>query len=297
MTGSDTSLGIIRHVEIPVKDLSRACAFYTAVFGWHIRETVSPDCRLWSPTNPKKTEGTHLLGGSFYPSKTEDGAWGGPQINIAVQDILATLEKVVAHGGKVVRERREIPNAPIVSFDAEFTDSEGNHLFLHELPSTDAQATSLAQSMGLFAPGDGSPIVTIKLPCDNPSRKQAFYEKLFDLRMQEWKAFGKLFWYPEGKDGDITPSGLPLQKFVVWFTDRLAPAGKEPRQIPPTRSNINLYFTTPDITKSQAVVTENGGEVITSETLIHEQIGSYAEVTDTEGDRFYLYKPNPVYFA
>lgn len=108
----------IRHFAIQADDIERARSFYTEVFGW----TFEP----WGPPG-------------FYRIQTSQGALGGAlqsrrewiagqktvgfECTIAVDDVDAVADAVVAAGGRLLMQKSTIAGVGELIF---FEDSEGN---------------------------------------------------------------------------------------------------------------------------------------------------------------------------
>jgi hypothetical protein len=105
------------HWEIPSTDVPRSAAFYAELFGWQM-QGWSDDYMLFSVEDG--------VGGGI--SKVE--AMAGPAVTIylGVDDIPATLARVEALGGRVVRPKTEIGGG--MGFMAFFTDPCGCELGL-----------------------------------------------------------------------------------------------------------------------------------------------------------------------
>ncbi|MRG59158.1 VOC family protein [Agromyces sp. CFH 90414] len=115
--------------EMPADDLGRASSFYSNVFGWR--------------TPPMGTEGAYALTTAADDSgnPTEVGAINGgihrraneadagPVVNISVDDIDATLERIVAAGGRIIQPRSEVEEFGLSM--ALFADTEGNVLGIY----------------------------------------------------------------------------------------------------------------------------------------------------------------------
>ncbi len=113
--------------EIPVSDMQRAIQFYEAAFGVKLQ--------------PMEVEGQQL---AFFPMDREHyGAGGalilsppiepshqGTTVYFRVASIDPALEKIVRAGGKTLIPRRGIGQ---YGFIAQFEDSEGNRVALHEI--------------------------------------------------------------------------------------------------------------------------------------------------------------------
>jgi uncharacterized protein len=116
----------VRYFEIPVTDMERAMAFYAAVFGFDFeRETVDGyDMALLPFTDGSPGASGALAKGDVYvPSKT------GPILYFDVADIDAVMAKAVTAGAKPLYPKKSIGAA---GFVAEFEDSEGNRIALHQ---------------------------------------------------------------------------------------------------------------------------------------------------------------------
>ena len=117
--------GDITHIDIPADDLGRATAFYRAVFGWDAQEMPGFEgYPMWQAPNK-------ISGGGF--GQRDDGL-RVPRSYVEVDSIDDALATVVAQGGAVVQEKREISPT---SWWAVFEDTEGNQMGLYE-GSTDA---------------------------------------------------------------------------------------------------------------------------------------------------------------
>jgi predicted enzyme related to lactoylglutathione lyase len=107
------------HIEIPSKDLSKAKAFYEAVFAWKISPWEGMSNYLMFETGDG-------VGGGF-STEFELSKTAGIILYILVEDIPATLEKIGKQGGKIILTKTQIPN---VGYYAIFSDAEGNQLGL-----------------------------------------------------------------------------------------------------------------------------------------------------------------------
>lgn len=114
------------YFEIPVADLDRAMAFYTAVFGYEFtRETIHGNEMALFPLDPSADGiGGALSKGEVYvPSKT------GTLIYLNVISIDETLERLQEQGSEILFPKTE---AGEYGFVAEFEDSEGNRIALFQ---------------------------------------------------------------------------------------------------------------------------------------------------------------------
>ena len=104
MTQSEEQAGVEAHlakhgkvafIEIPALDTGRSAAFYQAVFGWNIRGD-NPNHRSFDDTPGD-------LIGAFVTGRPIPGD-AGVLPYMYVQGVDATLEKVRASGGEIVKE-------------------------------------------------------------------------------------------------------------------------------------------------------------------------------------------------
>ena len=116
------SHGKICYLEIPAIDINTSSSFYKEVFGWKTR--TRGDGAVAFDDGVGEVSGTWVLGRK--PS-TEVGLL----ISIMVDSVAATVEAVVAHGGKIVQPIGG--DAPEIT--ARFTDPAGNVLGLYQEPA------------------------------------------------------------------------------------------------------------------------------------------------------------------
>jgi len=116
------SHGKICYLEIPAIDINTSASFYKEVFGWKTR--TRGDGAVAFDDGVGEVSGTWVLGRK--PS-TEVGLL----ISIMVESVAATVEAVVAHGGKIVQPIGG--DAPEIT--ARFTDPAGNVLGLYQEPA------------------------------------------------------------------------------------------------------------------------------------------------------------------
>ncbi len=113
--------------EIPVTDLTRAVAFYSAAFGYEMEiDDSGPNPMAFLPFDPEQG-GT---AGHLYPGKP--AARGtGPTVHLAVPDTVEdTAERFKAAGGDVVGPVVEIPAGRF----AYGLDPDGNSIALFQAP-------------------------------------------------------------------------------------------------------------------------------------------------------------------
>jgi predicted enzyme related to lactoylglutathione lyase len=114
-------------IEIRTKDIEKTAHFYESLFGWRV---LNKETAEGSPVWIFDTGGEPRL-----ENLRRAGIWLRPSdeirgfvVYVLVDDIEATLKRVVELGGKVAT-----PKAPIgAGYGAYFTDPEGNYLGLYE---------------------------------------------------------------------------------------------------------------------------------------------------------------------
>ncbi len=90
----------INYVEFPCRDLAASKAFFTAVFSWEF-EDYGPDYCAFS--------GQGLDGGFFSSDLCASTDTGSALIVFFSEDLLATLAKVEAAGGAIVKPVFDFP--------------------------------------------------------------------------------------------------------------------------------------------------------------------------------------------
>lgn len=105
----------IYHIEIMTTDLKKAERFYSGLFGWKITSWKgSPDYMLFET-------GKEPGGGFQKVDKVNPG--DGILLYIQVEDIEKSLSKARELGGRIIREKTEIPN---VGWFGLLADLDGN---------------------------------------------------------------------------------------------------------------------------------------------------------------------------
>ncbi len=121
---------VIRHAvvwcDIPVRDLDRARAFYTAIMGGETYLVSGPDFRF--ALLPQ--EGVSVGGCLYEPtSHVNEPSQTGPLVYINVDGrMTAALAAVEANGGRITQPCEKIGEH---GFRALIIDSEGNRVALH----------------------------------------------------------------------------------------------------------------------------------------------------------------------
>ena len=107
------------HVEIPSANVDSAAKFYEQLFGWKIQPMLGMNYTMWE-------DGSGSGGG--FPEVSDDNPAGQVLVYIASDDIDADLKNVKKLGGKVLREKTEIPQNGWFGI---FQDPTGNVLALY----------------------------------------------------------------------------------------------------------------------------------------------------------------------
>jgi predicted enzyme related to lactoylglutathione lyase len=113
--------GKICYIEIPATDIKRSSTFYKEVFGWNIRRRS--DGPLAFDDGVGEVSGTWVLG-----RKAMNEA--GLLVYVMVDSVAATIDKVIANGGKIVQPIGM--DAPEIT--ARLSDPAGNIIGLYQQP-------------------------------------------------------------------------------------------------------------------------------------------------------------------
>jgi predicted enzyme related to lactoylglutathione lyase len=127
VVGHPTRLGVLRrprlcYLEIPAVDTVRSVAFYEAIFGWNIRKRET--------NRPSFDDATGNVSGAWVTSRV---ATCEPSLlaYIWVDSIDATVAKVAAHGGEIVKAV-DCDSPGSASWIATFRDPAGNLIGLYQ---------------------------------------------------------------------------------------------------------------------------------------------------------------------
>jgi uncharacterized protein len=113
--------------EIPVSDMRRAIKFYEATFETRLEPTEVQGMQLAFFQADRESYGA---GGALVHSPPIEPSHQGTTVYFRVASIDPALEKIVRAGGKTLIPRRSIGQ---YGFIAQFEDSEGNRVALHEM--------------------------------------------------------------------------------------------------------------------------------------------------------------------
>lgn len=124
------------HFEMPATDRQRMADFYTKTFGWKA-QMFGPEMGDYVVVQTTETDANGMvqtpgaINGGFYPKK-DDWPAQYPSVVIAVDDIRASMKKVMDAGGQLLGEPMEIPG---IGQYVSFFDTEGNRVsMLQPLP-------------------------------------------------------------------------------------------------------------------------------------------------------------------
>ncbi|HEX2665734.1 MAG TPA: VOC family protein [Candidatus Acidoferrum sp.] len=114
--------GKICYIEMPATDIARAADFYKNVFGWNIRKRGDGSTSF--------DDGVNEVSGAFVPGRPPSSQVG-MLVYILVDNVRATVDKVVAQGGEIVQP----VGADAPEITARFRDPTGNVLGLYQHPA------------------------------------------------------------------------------------------------------------------------------------------------------------------
>ena len=112
------------HFEIQAENVERAIGFYSELFGWTFKQWGQE--KYWLVTTGE--EGTPGIDGGLMPRPAPGGPAELAAVNafvctIDVENLDATLAKIVAMGGKVVVPRMTVPSVGHLAYSK---DTDGN---------------------------------------------------------------------------------------------------------------------------------------------------------------------------
>src|SRR5438874_8173941 len=118
-----TTNGKICYVELPAMDIARSAEFYEKVFGWKIRKRGDGSVAF------DDTVGE--VSGSFVLGRTPSSGKPGILLYVMVDSVTATVDAIVASGGKIVQP----VGADAPEITARFSDPAGNVIGLYQQPA------------------------------------------------------------------------------------------------------------------------------------------------------------------
>jgi predicted enzyme related to lactoylglutathione lyase len=113
--------GKICYIEMPATDIARSSEFYQKVFGWNVRTRGNGAVAF--------DDGVGQVSGTWVTGRTP--ASPGLLVYIMVDSAAATVEAIVAAGGKIVQPIGM--DAPEIT--ARFADPAGNIVGLYQQPA------------------------------------------------------------------------------------------------------------------------------------------------------------------
>jgi len=123
--------GNVVHFEVPAKDLKRAKAFYSDVFGWKMTDIPEMNYTMVGTTasdrNGRPKEPGSINGGMTKKAHPVES----PIITIQVDDIDSSLKDVEKKGGKTVVKKTSMGENGFFGY---FKDTEGNMMGLFQAP-------------------------------------------------------------------------------------------------------------------------------------------------------------------
>lgn len=120
------SMNPVVYFEIPVTDMDRAIAFYSAVFGFTFEKNIIDHNEM---TFFPFEDGARGITGALAKGEIYIPTVSGILIYFGTNDIDAILRKAVDAGGGILYPKTSIGELGHV---AEFKDSEGNRIALHQ---------------------------------------------------------------------------------------------------------------------------------------------------------------------
>ena len=111
------------HFEIQADDIKRAKQFYESVFGWTVNQMMTKEqggMDYWGLTT--RPDGKPGINGGLY-ERPKDNKLTTYDCTIQVENLDTAIENVKKSGGKILRDKGEIPG---VGWFARGMDTEGN---------------------------------------------------------------------------------------------------------------------------------------------------------------------------
>jgi len=116
------SNGKVCYIEIPAIDIDASASFYKEVFGWRTRQRG--DGSIAFDDTVGEVSGTWIVGRK---AATDPGLL----VYIMVDSVAASVEMVIASGGKIVQP----PGMDAPEITARFSDPAGNVFGLYQQPT------------------------------------------------------------------------------------------------------------------------------------------------------------------
>ena len=241
--------------DLVTSDLARARAFYTALFGWDVRDQeMGPEIGSY----PMIQLGELGIGG-MVQKRGEDPTGSQWMPHIAVADVDASVARVPGLGGKVEMAPIDIPG---VGRFAVVSDPSGAMFHL----------LSLLEPSPLPDAGAEGAVAWNELLTTDPAGARAFYGALLG-----WGTFEQ----DMGDLGTYTMFSVAENDFVAGAIQMPDDAEATPMWVP--------YVATSDVDASARRVKELGGQIFVPPTDIPD-IGRFSVCGDPTGATFALYR-------
>jgi uncharacterized protein len=118
--------GKICYLEIPTTDVARSVRFYQGVFSWQVRRRGDGATAF--------DDGVGEVSGAWVTGRPPSPV-PGLLLYVMVDSVAATVEAVLAHGGRIVQPM----GADAPECTARFADPDGNVLGLYQEPNQPAK--------------------------------------------------------------------------------------------------------------------------------------------------------------
>ena len=257
------------HFEVPYDDADRVRRFYEVVFGWSFQPFPGVPGYFEVATG---RDGPGIDGGFG----KRDPRMPHVTNSIGVDSVDASVEKVLANGGKLIFPKMPVPNMGWLAYGE---DTEGNPFGLFQ---GDPAAGTSGDQAGSPDPGSrrqdragdemATPrVIHFDIPCDDLERAKGFYGTVFGWTFQQWGDVP--YWLATtGKDEPGIDGG---------FGQRTVPGDT-------TMNSIGV----PDVDAYAQKVVANGGKAAGPRTPLP-GIGWLVWCQDTEGNPFGLFQDDP----
>lgn len=245
-------------VDLMSADLDGAKAFYAALFGWHMEDQFDDDGnRIYVMAT---LDGKSVAGMGAIPPGSPEGMPSVWNTYITVADVEATTAKVAEAGGTVMMPAMQVMTSGRM---AVFADPAG-------------AAFSVWQPqdhIGIELGNVANTLTWNELMSRDLAASQAFYSSVFGWNYETGEHMPDYHLITGGEAGGL--GGL------------MAMPAEVPDMVP---SHWAAYFAVTDLAASSALVSENGGQMVT-EPMSAPGVGSFATVHDPTGAMFALMQP------
>ncbi len=256
-----TRIPRVVHFEINADNTERAVKFYRDVFGWDITKWDGPTDYRLAKTGEMEEVG---ISGAIMPRMDLHAS----VINtIGVPDIDLYLKRIVDCGGKIVREKQEIPKVGTAAY---VLDTEENIVGIIQ-PASLGIRTSVVKAKEGEMPTTKLPrVVHFEISANNVDRAIKFYRDVFGWDIK--KVEGMDYWL--AKTGDIEEIGI--NGAIMPRMD--------------LHTTVVNTIGVPDIDLYMKRIVDCGGKIERAKDTIP-NVGYFAYVSDTEGNLFGILQP------